>query len=83
MLKLVLCKEQKAFAILTSDRYAAIKADDYGIRVMNMADVLRKSYDAKILTASEARDLIDRFIDQNILHTQYVRNLGEEAKSWL
>jgi predicted nucleic acid-binding protein len=38
---IVLCKEQKAFAMLTSDRYAAIKADDYGIKVINMADIIR------------------------------------------
>lgn len=80
---IVLCKEQRAFAVLTSDRYAAIKADEDGIKVMNMADVIRKSYDARILTASKARQLINTFIVQNILDTQYIRNLGEEAKSWL
>ena len=37
----------------------------------------------RILAASEARELINTFIDQSILDTQYIRNLREEAKSWL
>lgn len=80
---IVLCKEQGAFAVLTGDRYAAVKAVDYGIRVVDMADVVRKSYTEGILTASEVRELVSTFIDQNILDTQYIRNLREEAKSWL
>jgi predicted nucleic acid-binding protein len=79
---IVLCKEQEAFGILTSDRYAAIKAADYGIKVMDMADVIRKSYNTGILAASEARELISTFVNQSILDTKYIRNLGEEAKSW-
>jgi predicted nucleic acid-binding protein len=80
---IVLCKEQEAFAILISDRYAAIRATDYGIKVMDMADIIRKSYDSRILSAPRARELIDTFVDQSILDTQYIRNLREEAKSWL
>ncbi len=68
---------------MTSDRYAAVKAVDYGIKVVDMADVVRKSYAEGILTASEVRELVSTFIDQNILDTQHIRNLREEAKSWL
>ncbi len=80
---IVLCREQGAFAILTSDRYAATKAGDYGMKVLNIADVIRRSHNNRILAASEARELINTFIDQSILDTQYIRNLREEAKSWL
>jgi hypothetical protein len=51
---------------LTSDRYAAIKAADYGIKVMDMSDVIRKSYNTGILAASEASELINTFVDQSI-----------------
>ncbi|MDE1831930.1 MAG: hypothetical protein KGI02_06100 [Thaumarchaeota archaeon] len=80
---IVLCKELDAFAVLTSDRYAAIKANDYGVKTLNIAYVIQQSHDAKILSSKEALKLIDTFINQNILDTQYIRELREKAKSWL
>ncbi|MGI0046886.1 MAG: hypothetical protein ACREBB_06840 [Nitrosotalea sp.] len=80
---IVLCKEVEAFAVLTSDRYAANRANDYGVRTLNVADIIKQSYNARILTSRKALDLIDAFINQDILGTQYIRELKKEAKSWL
>lgn len=80
---IILCKEQEAFAMLTSDRYAAKMAISYGIKVLDMADIIRKSYINKILLPSDARDLVDTLVNQSILDTPYIRNLREEAKEWL
>jgi len=79
---IILCKELRALAVLTSDRYAAIKAKEYGMRTMNMADIIRQFYNAKALTASQVIELIDKLLSQNILDTQYIRDLKEEAKGW-
>ncbi len=73
----------KADAVLTSDHYAAIKANEYGVKTINLADVIRQSYSAKILSAAQVIQLTDKFIDQNILDTKYIRDLREEAKGWL
>jgi len=48
-----------------------------------IVDWIKTSYLARILTASEARKLINTFVNQHIFDTQYIRNLGEEAKNWL
>jgi predicted nucleic acid-binding protein len=79
---IILCKELEASAVLTSDRYAAERANDYGIKTLNIADIIRQSYNAKILTSREALKLIGAFINQDILDTQYIRELEKEAKSW-
>lgn len=80
---IILCKEQEAFAMLTSDKYAAASASSYGIKVLDIADIIRKSYNNKILLASDARDLLDMFVNQSILDTPYIRKLREEARGWL
>lgn len=79
---IVLCKEVRATGLLTSDRYAALKAKHYSIRPMNMADIIREAHDTKIMTASEVTALINKLINQNILDTLYIRQLREEAKEW-
>lgn len=80
---IILCDELKATAVLTSDRYAAIRAEEYGIKVVNLADVIRQSYRASVLTAAHVIELSDRLVNQNILDTRYIRDLREEAKGWL
>jgi len=49
---------------------------------MNVADIIRESHNAKIMTASEVIVLTDKLISQNILDTLYIRELREEAKGW-
>ncbi len=49
---------------------------------MNIADIVKEAYDAKIMTALEVLALTDKFISQNILDTLYIRQLREEAKGW-
>lgn len=80
---IILCSELKASAVLTSDRYAAIRAEECGIKTMNLADVIRQSYRSKALDATRVIELADRLVNQNILDTRYVRDLREEAKGWL
>lgn len=80
---IILCNELKASAVLTSDRYAAIKAEEYGVKIVNLADVIRQSYRSKALDAAHVIELADRLVNQNILNTRYIRDLREEAKSWL
>jgi len=36
----------------------------------------------RTLTVSQVTELTDKFINQNILDTQYIRDLREEAKDW-
>ena len=79
---IVLCKEVRATGLLTSDRYATLKAQHYSIRPMNMADIIREAHNAKIMTASEVTALTNKLINQNILDTLYIRQLREEAKGW-
>lgn len=79
---IVLCKEVRAQGLLTSDRYAALKAEAYGVKAMNIADIIREAYHAKSMTAQEVIALTDKFINQNILDTLYIRELREEAKGW-
>jgi len=79
---IVLCREVKARYLVTSDKYAALKAETYGLKVMNIADVVREAYNAKIMNAQEVTALTDTFINQNILDTLYIRELREEAKGW-
>ncbi len=67
---------------MTSDRYATTKAESYGLKTMNIAEVVKEAYNAKIMTALEVLDLTDKFINQNILDTVYIRKLREEAKKW-
>jgi predicted nucleic acid-binding protein len=80
---IILCNELKASAVLTSDRYAAVRAGEYGVNTMNLADVIRQSYHSKVLTAAHVIELTDKLVDQNILDTRYIRSLREEAKGWL
>lgn len=80
---IILCDELKASAVLTSDRYAAIRAEEYGVKVVNLSDVIRQSYRSSVLTAAHVIELSDRLINQNILDTRYIRELREEAKGWL
>jgi predicted nucleic acid-binding protein len=80
---IILCDELKASAVLTSDRYAAIRAKEYGVKVVNLADVIRQSYRSRVLTTAHVIELSDRLINQNILDTRYIRDLREEAKGWL
>ena len=80
---IVLCKEVKADGLLTSDRYAVLKAEIHGIRAMNIAAVVREAYNAKVMKAVEVVQLTDKFINQNILDTLYIRQLREEAREWL
>ncbi len=80
---ILLCKEVRAYALLTSDRYAALKAQAYGLQTMNVADIVKDAYNVKIMTAQEVIALTDKFINQNILDTLYIRKLREEAKGWL
>jgi hypothetical protein len=49
---------------------------------MNIADIIREAYHAKSMTAQEVIALTDKFINQNILDTLYIRELREEAKGW-
>lgn len=79
---IVLCREVRARYLVTSDKYAALKAETYGLKVMNIADVVREAYNAKIMNAQEVTALTDTFINQNILDTLYIRKLREEAKGW-
>lgn len=79
---IILCNELKASAVLTSDHYAAIRAKEYGIDTINLADVIRQSYRSKVLTPAQVIDLTDRLINQSILDTRYIRDLREEAKGW-
>lgn len=80
---IILCNELKASAVLTSDRYAATKAEEYGVKTVNLADVIRQSYHSKALDAAHTIELTDRLVNQNILDTRYIRDLREEAKGWL
>lgn len=80
---IILCSELKASAVLTSDHYAAIKAEEYNVKPMNLADVVKQSYRFKVLTAESVIELSDRLLSQSILDTEYIRNLKEEAKDWL
>jgi len=80
---ILLCKQIRANALLTSDKYAALKAEGYDLKIMNIADVVKEAYNANIMTAQEVIALADKFINQNILDTLYIRQLKEEAKGWL
>jgi alanine racemase len=72
----------RAQGLLTSDKYATLKAESYGVKAMNIAYIVREAYNAKIMTASEVLALAEKFINQNILDTLYIRQLREEAKQW-
>ncbi len=80
---ILLCNELKASAVLTSDRYAASKAEEYGVKTVNLADVIRQSYNSKVLTSAQVVELTDTLVSQSILDTRYIRDLREEAKDWL
>ena len=79
---IVLCKEIGGYALLTSDRHAASKAETYGVKTMNMADVVEEAYRAKVASPREVLRLLDTLIDQHILDTLRRRRLREEAKRW-
>ncbi len=80
---IVLCKEIKAEFLLTSDKYAALKAQAYGLKIMNIADVVRQAYNVKIMTAKEVLAFTDKLISQNILDASYIRELKEDAQGWV
>ncbi|MBI2184105.1 MAG: hypothetical protein HYU39_04005 [Thaumarchaeota archaeon] len=79
---IVLCREIRAHALLTSDKYAASKAEAFGLRTMNIADVVREAHNAKIMTTQDILSLLDTLVNQSILDTQYIRQLREEAERW-
>jgi predicted nucleic acid-binding protein len=79
---IVLCREIGAASLLTSDKYAMLRAARLGLKTITLADVIREAYSTKILTAPEAVSLLEALIDQNILNTGFVRQLLREAKTW-
>jgi len=79
---MVLCREIRAHALLISDKYAATKAEAFGLKTMNIADVVREAHNAKIMTSQDVLRLIDTLVNQSILDTQYIRRLREDAVRW-
>lgn len=75
---IILCNELKASAVLTSDRYTAIKAEEYGVKTVNLAEVIRQSYRSGVLTAAHVIELADRLVNQNILDTRYIGISGRK-----
>ena len=78
----VLCQEINADFLLTSDKYAASKAEKLGLKTITIADVVRQAYSSRVITADESVRLLDTLVRQDILNTRYLRTLFEEAKTW-
>ena len=79
---IILCKEIRADSLLMSDKYAASKATNLGVKTITIGDVIKEAHSAKILTTPDSIDLLNSLINQNILNTSYLRQLLEEARNW-
>lgn len=77
---IVLCREIRAHALLTSDKYAASKAGAFGLRTINIADIVREAHETKLMATQDVFRLLDTLVNQSILDTQYIRRLREEAE---
>ncbi len=79
---IVLCREAHAHALLTSDRYAALRAAASRVKVITLGDVIRRAYRFKVIEKDEVLSLVDAMVNQNILATSYMRELLTEARNW-
>lgn len=79
---IVLCREIRAHALLTSDKYAASKAEALGLKTMNIAGIVKEAHKTQIMTTHDVIKLLDKLVNQSILDTQYIRRLRKEAERW-